>query len=81
MAERVGSGTCAGGVKGHPLDSCKVIVRRANYSAFNGYRYTPSDYSAVRCFVEGCGARWRTKAGYVDLLPDAPTDWFNQGGR
>lgn len=45
-----------------------VTVRKANYSAFNGGRRTPSDYSEVRCFK--CGARWRTKAAYVDELPD-----------
>jgi hypothetical protein len=44
-----------------------VTVLRANYSAFSGYRWTPSDYSEVRC--RRCGARWRTKASYVDRLP------------
>lgn len=53
--------------------SCKprrvvVVHRKCNYSAFNGYRYTPSDYSLVRC--AGCGATWRTKAAYVDDAPD-----------
>lgn len=47
-----------------------VMVRNANYSAFNGYHYTPSDYSLVRCGT--CGAHWRTKAGYVATLPDVP---------
>lgn len=46
-----------------------VLVRRANYSAFNGYRWTPSDYSCVRCPM--CRTAWRTKAAYVDGLPDA----------
>jgi hypothetical protein len=45
-----------------------VTVRRANYSAFNGYHRTPSDYSEIRCTV--CPTRWRTKAAYVDRLPD-----------
>ncbi|MBW2005880.1 MAG: hypothetical protein JRI72_15025 [Deltaproteobacteria bacterium] len=45
-----------------------VIVRKGNYSAFNGYRFTPSDYSKVRCLA--CGAIGRTKAKYVDSLPD-----------
>lgn len=45
-----------------------VTVRKANYSAFNGYRRTPSLYSEVRCTA--CPTRWRTKAGYVDELPD-----------
>jgi hypothetical protein len=46
-----------------------VIVRNGNYSAFNGYRFTPSDYSLVKC--RSCGAHWRTRAGYVATLPDA----------
>ena len=45
----------------------RVTVYRGNFSAFNGYRFTPSDYSEVVC--ERCGARWRTKAKYVDSLP------------
>jgi hypothetical protein len=45
-----------------------VIHRRCNYSAFNGYYWTPSDYSALRC--GNCGHVWRTKANYVDSLPD-----------
>jgi hypothetical protein len=47
----------------------RVEVRRANYSAFNGYRRTPSAYSQLRCGE--CGAVWRTKAAYVDETPDA----------
>lgn len=63
-----------------------VETYRANYSAFNGYARTPSDYSAVRCspphdagpcsphHVSGAGAYWRTKAAYVDTLPhERPT--------
>lgn len=46
-----------------------VEARRRNYSAFNGYRHTPSDYSQVRCLE--CRAVWRTKAKYVEALPDA----------
>lgn len=45
-----------------------VTVRKANYSAFNGGRRTPSDYSEVRC--PKCSGVWRTKAAYVDDLPD-----------
>jgi len=48
-----------------------VRARKVNYSAFNGYRHTPSDYSEVICLQ--CPARWRTKAGYVDELPDEET--------
>lgn len=43
-----------------------VMDRKCNYSAFSGYRYTPSDYSCVECLT--CGAIWRTKAKYVDIL-------------
>lgn len=45
-----------------------VDVRNANYSAFNGGRRTPSAYSQVYCGT--CGAVWRTKAAYVDTLPN-----------
>jgi hypothetical protein len=52
-------------------DAWRVWRHRCNYSAFNGYRYTPSDYSLVCCEPErgGCSALWRTKARYVDGLP------------
>ena len=53
-----------------PRSGLVVDVRRANYSAFNGYKRTPSSYSAVRCTA--CGACWRTDAKYVNELPDAP---------
>lgn len=46
-----------------------VAQYRCNYSAFNGYHRTPSDYSLVRCTVAGCNKAWRTKAAYVDRLP------------
>lgn len=45
-------------------------VRRANYSTFNGRRRTPSAYSQVSCGE--CGRWWRTKAAYVDDLPNTP---------
>jgi len=47
-----------------------VVHRKCSYSAFNGYRYAPSLSSAVRC--RKCGAAWRTKAWYVETLPDRP---------
>lgn len=52
-----------------------VTQRNCNHSAFNGYHYTPSDYSSIRCL--SCGAVWRTKAGYVSALRDArgPIRW------
>lgn len=55
--------------KGH-RGAWAVLVREANYSAFNGYHRTRSDYSLVRCGA--CGRVWRTKAAYVSALPDAP---------
>lgn len=45
-----------------------VLQRYCNYSAFSGYRYTPSDYSCLQCHV--CGTVWRTKAAYVSTLPN-----------
>jgi hypothetical protein len=47
----------------------RVEVRNGNYSAFSGYRFTPSDYSQLRC--GHCGRVWRTKADYVPYIPDA----------
>lgn len=43
-----------------------IVDYKCNFSAFNGWRKQPSDYSSVRC-VE-CGFSWRTKAGYVSKL-------------
>lgn len=45
----------------------RVIHKRHNHSAFNGYRWTASAYSAVRCWT--CRHWWRTTAAYVDTLP------------
>jgi len=49
-----------------------VIHRHCNYSAFNGYHRTPSDYSLLKCHT--CGALGRTKAGYVGLIKDGGLD-------
>jgi hypothetical protein len=46
-----------------------VLAREGNRSAFNGYHWTPSAYSAIRC--THCGRVWRTRARYVRYLPDA----------
>lgn len=50
----------------------RVHARKCNYSAFNGYRRTRSDYSEIVCErrLGGCAARWRTKAAYVADIPD-----------
>lgn len=63
------SGSLACGIAAH-RSYWVVLQRHCNYSAFNGYHYTPSDYSLVRCTVPGCRGLWRTKAAYVDGLPD-----------
>lgn len=45
-----------------------VVQRRCNHSAFSGYHYTPSEWSAIFC--RSCRALWRTKARYVNKLRD-----------
>lgn len=42
----------------------RVWQRRCNYSAFNGYRYTPSAWSLVCCLI--CRALWRTTTNMSD---------------
>jgi hypothetical protein len=55
------------------LRQWRVVQRRCNHSAFNGYHKTWSDYSSVTCLV--CDAVWRTKASYIDLIDDIDDDW------
>lgn len=55
---------CRCKIKNH--DNWRVLQYKCNHSAFNGYNYTPSDYSSITC-VE-CHSCWRTKAKYVDKL-------------
>jgi hypothetical protein len=45
-----------------------VINRECNFSAFNGYRYSPSDYSKLVCLT--CGAVGHTKAKHVSKIRD-----------
>jgi hypothetical protein len=45
-----------------------VETRLGNYSAFNGYHFTPSDYSRLRCL--DCGYPWRTRSLAVGGLRD-----------
>lgn len=46
-----------------------VVMYKCNYSAFNGYRRTSSDYSLIRCQEPNCCGTWRSKAKGVDCLP------------
>lgn len=54
-----------------PVKERAWVVRKryCHYSAFGGYRRTPSQYSTVSCLK--CGAIGRTKAKYVQFLRDA----------
>lgn len=55
-----------------PIESrnWEILQYRCNHSAFNGYHWTASDYSAIRCC--SCGSVWRTKALYVHTLGLSP---------
>lgn len=46
----------------------RVMQYRCNHSAFSGWQYTPSDYSAIICDAPQCNGCWRTKASYADAL-------------
>lgn len=46
----------------------RVLHRKCNYSAFNGYKYTPSDYSCLVCLE--CSRVWRSKSNYVKFISD-----------
>jgi hypothetical protein len=54
---------CSEGKKPVAQRAWVVDTYGGNNSAFNGYRFQSSDYSAMRCTA--CGACWRTKANYV----------------
>lgn len=45
-----------------------VLRRNYSVSAFNGGNREWSDFSDIECRV--CGARWRSRALYVDYLRD-----------
>lgn len=45
-----------------------VSQKHCRCSAFDGYQVMYSDYSAVHCLE--CGAVWRTKANFVETLPN-----------
>ena len=57
-------------------ENWRVYDRNCNYSAFNGRKWTPSTYSCIHCLT--CGAFWRTKAKYVQILQDDSAG--NRGG-
>ena len=59
--------TC-GRKRGDHSDLVCTAYRR-NFSAFNGYHCTPSDYSAVRCTRPGCCGSFRTNAAWVETIP------------
>lgn len=75
-----GGPTCRCAERAKPLLRRRwvVIDRQCHHSAFAGYHYTPSFYSAIVCLA--CGRVWRTKAAYVAQLRDAPSDWYNRIG-
>lgn len=54
----------------------RVRDRKCNYSLKNNYVKTESPYSSVRCLA--CSRLWRTKAKYVDKLPDESTPEFTK---
>lgn len=43
-----------------------VVTYRGNKSAFNGYKFTPSEFSEIKC--NKCGNTWRTKMNYVQII-------------
>lgn len=53
---------------GDRIEKWRVLQRMCNHSAFNAYRYTPSDYSSVLCLH--CHRVWRTNGVYVSGIPD-----------
>lgn len=56
---------CQGTLK-EKMKYWKIHTYKGNNSAFNGYKFTPSDYSSISC--ERCKMYWRTKADYVISL-------------
>jgi hypothetical protein len=50
-----------------------VVQRNYQASAFNGYHREFTERSTIVCGQ--CGAVGRTKARFVDKLPDAPTQY------
>ena len=70
----VGNSCECPGTRKEKIKNWVVTQYKCNHSAFNGYHYTSSDYSAVICNGpginnNGCRGCWRTKADYVEDLP------------
>lgn len=65
-----GGESCQCPERDKPVEERDWVVwqRKCNHSAFNGYKYTPSDWSSVAC--NQCRCSWRTKAKYVNKLRD-----------
>jgi hypothetical protein len=61
---------CSCGRKRGDHKDLVVFTRKGNRSAFNGGRWQHSDYSEVWCVRKNCRGMWRTKAAYVNELPD-----------
>lgn len=61
---------CTCGRKRGDRTDLVVLMRNHNCSAFNGYHWTPSDYSLGQCTRPHCTGMWRTKAAYVNTLPN-----------
>lgn len=59
------------GTKEERMKYWVIVTFMGNYSAFNGYHYTSSDYSSIRCLR--CQGTWRTKAKYVITLTHQST--------
>lgn len=57
------------GPKKERMKNWRVVDYKCNYSAFNGYHFTLSEYSSVTCIK--CPGFWRTKAKYVEDLQGA----------
>jgi hypothetical protein len=58
-----------------PMKYWVVTTRNGNYSAFNGYHFTPSNYSQLHCFR--CGVYWRSSGRYVIKIPDTDKETEN----
>ena len=70
---------CTCGRKRGDYTDLVVIARRSNHSAFNGYHFTPSNFSHIVCTRKGCCGNRRSDAPYVENLPDGV--WSNEEHR